>query len=363
MRSWRDGGHASAGRRGRIRKGLLALVGSIAVVASVLPATTQATAAPNAQVAAEPSGVSFTLEGCRNNVRGISTDAQGERVTVGWSPPVDGGPVTAYQIQASRDGVRWPSSRISECDPPAPGQPCSPELTAVFNYELTVYETYVFRVSAYNSAGWGPWSEVSPPFTVLPGNRPRVGAPRDVVVTPILRGLRMAWSPPADAWDVSYLVQWSRDGRRWQGASTTRGLRFTFAGLPYGAYAVRVRSQRYDIEYSVWSSTGPVTVPDRRQRLIDFPGLPRHLSSPGTTRLVPCALKTSAGQAVRVGVRTEVRALATRGNVDPVVVRRSPCGRVSITLSGVPVKVWVTLAAPATGRYAELFRTKTYREP
>ena len=67
MRSWRDGGHASAGRRGRIRKGLLALVGSIAVVASVLPATTQATAAPNAQVAAEPSGVSFTLEGCRND--------------------------------------------------------------------------------------------------------------------------------------------------------------------------------------------------------------------------------------------------------------------------------------------------------
>ena len=119
---------------------------------------------------------------------------------------------------------------------------------------------------------------------------------------------------------------------------------------------MRVRSQRYDVEYSAWSSAGPVTVPDRRQRLIDFPGLPLRLSSPGTTRLVPCGLRSSAGQAVRVGVRTQVRAVTTRGSVDPVVVHRSPCGRVSITMSGIPVKVWVTLAAPAIGRYAELFR-------
>ena len=67
MRSWRDGEHASGNRRGRTRKGLLALVGSLAAVASALPATTQAMAAPNAQVTAEPSGVAFTLEGCRND--------------------------------------------------------------------------------------------------------------------------------------------------------------------------------------------------------------------------------------------------------------------------------------------------------
>ena len=67
MRSWRDGEHASGNRRGRTRKGLLALVGSLAVVASALPGTTQAMAARNPQPAAEPSGVSFTLEGCRND--------------------------------------------------------------------------------------------------------------------------------------------------------------------------------------------------------------------------------------------------------------------------------------------------------
>ena len=301
------------------------------------------------------------LPGPPVDVRGISTDAQGERVTVGWSPPANAGPVTKYQVQASRDGVRWSSSRFSECDPPSPDQPCVPDLTVVFTYELAIYETYVFRASAFSTAGWGPWSEVSPPFTVLPGNRPRVGAPRALVATPILGGLRMAWNPPADASDVSYLVEWSRDGGRWQGASITRARAFTFSGLPFGAYAVRVRSQRYDVEFSVWSTTARVTVPDRRQRLVDFPGLPTRLASPGTTLLVPCRLMTNAGQSVRVGIRALVRGVVTRGSLDPVVVRRSPCGRVSITLTGIPVKVWVTLAAPATGRYAELFRTRAYR--
>lgn len=67
MPSTHDGEHSSGGRGRKWRKGLLALVGSVAVVASALPATTQAMAAPNAQVTAEPSGVSFTLEGCRND--------------------------------------------------------------------------------------------------------------------------------------------------------------------------------------------------------------------------------------------------------------------------------------------------------
>ena len=67
MSSTYEGQHASGGRGRKWRKGLLALIGSVAVVASALPATTQAMAAPNAQVTAEPSGVSFTLEGCRND--------------------------------------------------------------------------------------------------------------------------------------------------------------------------------------------------------------------------------------------------------------------------------------------------------
>lgn len=63
----RDGEHSSGGRARRLRKALVALVGSIAVLASALPATTQALAAPSPKPAAEPSGVSFTLEGCRND--------------------------------------------------------------------------------------------------------------------------------------------------------------------------------------------------------------------------------------------------------------------------------------------------------
>lgn len=304
-----------------------------------------------------------TLPGPPTDVRGLSTDSQGERVTVGWTAPVESSLVTAYQVQASRDGVRWSPSRLSECEPPSPGQSCVPDLTVVFNYELTVYQTYVFRVAAYNPAGWGPWSDVSAPFTVLPGDRPRVGAPRDVVSVPVLSGARVAWNAPLGVVDASYLVEWSRDGSRWQGSSTTRALTFTFAGLTHGSYVVRVRTQRYEVEYSEWTQAGPITVPDRRQRIREFHGLPDRLASPGTSVVVPCGLVTNAGQEVRVGLRWQVRGREARGSLDPVLVGTRPCGRVVVTLSGTPVKVWVTLAAPAVGRYAELFRTKVYREP
>ena len=103
MRSWRDVEHASGGRRGRLRKGLLALVGSIAVVASALPATSQALAAPNAQVTAEPSGVAFTLEGCRNDGTILAPNTDGEYVcpsslTIGKADP-----------KAARDIARLPA--------------------------------------------------------------------------------------------------------------------------------------------------------------------------------------------------------------------------------------------------------------
>lgn len=61
MPSTHDGEHSLGGRAARLRRSLLALVGSVAVLASALPATTQAFAAPNLEPAAEPSGVSFTL--------------------------------------------------------------------------------------------------------------------------------------------------------------------------------------------------------------------------------------------------------------------------------------------------------------
>lgn len=79
------------------------------------------------------------------DVRGIGTDAQGERVTDG--------------------------------QPPTPDQPCEPETSA--------------------------------PLTVLPGNRPRIKPPRDVVVVPLLRGLEVEWRLPGDPTDASYLLEWA----------------------------------------------------------------------------------------------------------------------------------------------------------
>lgn len=297
------------------------------------------------------------------DVAGISTSSDGERVRVGWSPPLDDGGsfITAYRVQASRDGITWPESKDSECEPPAPGEQCFPELTVVFSYALRPYDTFVFRVAAYNDQGWGPWSANSPPFTVLPGNRPRPLPPRDVVAAPILDGIQMRWRPPVDSVVTSYFLQWSRDGVVWPNGDYASGTSFTISDLPRGTYSVRVRVQRYEVEYSEWVTVAGIVVPDRRQRIKDADALPPHLEFPGTTRLAPCGLTTNVGQPVRTSVRWELLGRTTRGSVDPVLVRERGCGKVSITLSGVPVKVWVTQAAHATGRYAKYFSTRVYR--
>lgn len=307
-----------------------------------------------------PAATAATLPGPPQDVRGLSTDAQAEHVRVGWSPPADdgGARITAYEIQASTDGVAWSHRRFSECDPTP--DPSCPELTTVFSYELDIYATYFFRVAAYNAAGWGPWSELSPPFTVLPGNRPRVAPPSDVTAKPVLQGIHVAWHPPADAVDVSYEVQWSRDGTRWRSA-WTRSTSYAITGLDFGYYDVRVRTRRWEVEYSVWSTVGPVRVPDRRQRIKGYDGLPRALWSPGTTVLVPCGLTTNAGQPVRVRVDWKVDRALTRGDQDAVTVKRRPCGKVKVILDGTPVIVTVRLSAPAVGRFTRLLITRTYR--
>lgn len=294
------------------------------------------------------------------NVQGLSTDFQAERVTVGWAPPLgDGGTaVTAYRVQASRDEVHWTPSLFSDC---YPDPTCVPELTATFRYELTIYQTYVFRVAAYNAAGWGPWSDLSPAYTVLPGDQPRVQSPRELIAVPALRKIRMEWLPPVDDDGVYYVVEWSRNGGAWKGGVRTDEAAYTIRDLKYGTYSLRVRSQRYEVEYSVWADAADVLVPDHRQRVMNFDGLPSSLAAPGTTLIVPCGLVTNAGQRVRVSVRWELSGRSARGSVDAVVVRKRTCGKVKVALSGTPVTVTVMLAAPAVGRYSEVLRMRTYR--
>ena len=213
MRSWRDGEHASGNRRGRTRKGLLALVGSLAVVAATLPGTTQAMAARNPQPAAEPSGVSFTLEGCRND-----------------------GTIT-----------------LPSTSGPSAGQ-------------------YVCPDGAYTSGNLGKgWAELD-------------------------------------------LVPYRLTARAGTSAPT---------------------SQTYTIAYAV----------DREDA-----------GKPGYDVLSSAVVNTalSIGTCPAPVVGNESLATPGIGGISKTLYR---------TFTGVPVKVWVTLAAPATGRYAELFRTRTYREP
>lgn len=303
------------------------------------------------------AAVAATVPGPPLDVRGLSTDGQAEHVRVGWAPPADDGGalITAYAIQVSSDGLTWSNTRSPECEPTG----CF-DLTVTYSYELGIYQTYLFRAAAYNAAGWGPWSEPSPPYTVLPGNRPRVGAPSDLAAKAVLNGIRLTWSPPADDQGVSYAVEWSLDGRHWEGA-WTRSTSYDISGLDYGFYDVRVRSQRWEVEYSAWAVAGPIRVPDRRQRIKDYVGLPCELDSPGITVIVPCDLMTNAGQRVRVRVEWTLVGSASGAGSQAVVVHRKACGKVRISLDGTPVKVTVTLSAPASGRFAALRKSRTYR--
>lgn len=332
------------------------MVGAVALLLGVVALVLVASLLPSVALAA-------TVPGPPQDVRGLSTDFQAERVTVGWAPPVDDGgtPVVAYRVQASRDGVHWTPTRYTDCWPPTADPSCIPELHVTFSYELTIYATYVFRVAAYNDAGWGPWSDSSPPYTVLPGDQPRVAAPRNLVAVPVLRGMRVTWLPPANAPDASYVIEWSRDGKPWQGTVVTDKTSYRFRDLAYGDYIVRARSQRYEVEYSEWALAPAIVVPDRRQRVLGYDGLPTTLAFPGKTVIAPCGLMTNAGQRVRVDVRWELSRLSMRGSVDPVIVRKRACGKFTVTTTGIPVTVWVTMAAPAAGRYAEILRTGIYR--
>ena len=305
------------------------------------------------------TAVAATVPGPPVGVHGVYTSLDGERVTVAWSPPANdgGGMITAYQVQASEDGTAWSVSRTVESDCTG----CLPESSVRFSYELTVYDTYVFRVAARNSSGWGDWSALSPPFTVLPGNLPRVSPPQDLVAKPVLGGITMDWREPAGGSPVTYRVEWTRDGGgHWNGSDWTRRTAYEFTGLVYGTYLVRVRTERDEVQTSVWVTSAQVVVPDRRQRIKNFTGLPACLASPGKTRLVPCGLITNAGQSVRVRVTWEPTS-GRGGDSDAVIVRRRACGKVVVTLDGTPVTVVVTLRAPAVGRYDNLRITRTYR--
>ena len=94
--------------------------------------------------------------------------------------------------------------------------------------------------------------------------------------------------------------------------------------------------------------------------------LPEEIVNPGTTVIVDRPIETNAGQKVTVTVKCARYSLgrmapAPRGSYDLCTVRKqAKRGKVSVTTFGNPVKVVVSLRAPAVEGYTPYKKKKTY---
>jgi len=133
---------------------------------------------------------------------GVHVTASHGSLAVSWTPPADdgGAALTGYQITASGG-----PSGILGCDPmpgemPPVGQAGSCDVTVTAGPSassatitgLTDGRTYTVRVTASNSAGWGPPSE---PVSATPGTPL---APSGVTATAGNASATVMWSAPED---------------------------------------------------------------------------------------------------------------------------------------------------------------------
>ncbi|MGA0009678.1 MAG: hypothetical protein ACO3ID_02820 [Candidatus Nanopelagicales bacterium] len=107
----------------------------------------------------------------------------------------------------------------------------------------------------------------------------------------------------------------------------------------------------------------PTPVPQRPTAPID---LPEQIAPEGTTVVVDEAIRTNAGQTVRVKVTCKHysfgrQLIAPRGDYDLCTVRTfAKSGRVTVTTYGRPAKVVVALRAPAIEGYTAYRKNKRY---
>ncbi len=166
---------------------------------------------------------------------GVTGEPGDSQVAVSWLASVDdgGSAVTDYTVEYSSDaGVSW--STFTD----GTSTDTSATVTGLFNGTA-----YVFRVSATNPAGAGPWSEASTPVT--PHTTP--DAPTGLVGLVGDGEVLLGWTAPADDGGnavVDYVVEYSTgDGTGWvtivDGASAATTL--AWAGVSNGVdYAFRV---------------------------------------------------------------------------------------------------------------------------
>ena len=155
----------------------------------------------------------------------------GRRIDLSWSTPADDGGayITGYRIEESGDGLNW-SDLVTNTET---------STTTYTHTGLRGEDTRHYRVSAINSAGTGPASDVATGITA-PASVP--GEPRELTATMGLeRRIDISWSTPDDdgGADVTgYRIETSDDGSSWNDLVSNTGAietTHTHSGLRGGA--------------------------------------------------------------------------------------------------------------------------------
>jgi titin len=154
------------------------------------------------------SATPLSVPGVPGNLDGTPTNRS---VALTWTAPLtDGGTrITRYIVQRSRDGGSTWTTLLR-------GTSVNPEQLVKY---LENGRDYVFRVSARNSLGRGPWSI---PFTTRP--RTTASAPLAVTVNAGNGEVAVSWSAPKSTGGseiTAYQIEVSTDGLTWSPAGTT----------------------------------------------------------------------------------------------------------------------------------------------
>lgn len=174
-----------------------------------------------------------------------ATTTTGPSRILTWSAPVDPGftAVSDYMIQVSVNGGGWTTYT----------DPIGPDRTFT-TPALAGSSTYVFRVTARNSYGWGLGADATAATSSAKPGTPRMLKATGATTTGALV-ITVAWVSPADPGFTpigDYLVQYSRDGGPWTTFVRPRSpaTSFTTPALPPAKYAFRVYAR------NAWG-TGP----------------------------------------------------------------------------------------------------------
>ena len=160
--------------------------------------------------------------------RGLTSTVEGTTATLSWQPPDSGGGVLVYRILRFGDGQEWVELKSATAE------------TTYTDTGLAPGGFYVYRVSALNVVGEGPWFGLG---LQVPAAVP--GPPRDLTATVGGSRVVLSWQPPESdggARVSGYRVEGSADGTSWaELEAATTETAYTDDGVaPGGVYRYRV---------------------------------------------------------------------------------------------------------------------------